>query len=511
MSAPSHELANWLPPSAWGQTSTSSSANFSSNNTSSKFQTLDHLDLTPTRLELCRDPTNVQAWLARASPDNTSRAARANARHKATTTSSASLSTQQTQISASAPAYSPPTADDSHEIVQRPFASSRTTSSSSIPSYYTSSANSPADDDSVTESTSTTYTSSRTSAKKNVRLGVVEKRQMCEEYVHTRVRQKDLSIKYGVERSTVSKILKEKEAWLVTPSSAGAANVSTSRQSTPQISPVSPPRKLCRGRYPLVEELLIRWGRTYEGKFTDDLVRGQARTIAQSLGVEYSTFKASSGWLENFKARTGYRSSKFGRIASMPANTPKSSQTTTDGFVSPGASTSASAQQPLNTSSAWAASFAMQPNVDSQVSMNEADAVNQSSSGPAPAIIAPRPMQVIKLEQMPSFLMEAPPMISPALSFGSSSEYSYNSFGQAPSSLHTPYSVYPGSHMPTMTTSDLNNTPIQADFTNCYNYAPFSETLMMPVPSAPMYLTSSNGQQQPYTSNEFLSQIPYNF
>ena len=68
------------------------------------------------------------------------------------------------------------------------------------------------------------------------------------------------------------------------------------------------------GRHPDMEKLLGEWGReqTRAGICTPDaIVCQKARQIAESLGIDHTQFKASAGWLDNYKERGGYRQGWF--------------------------------------------------------------------------------------------------------------------------------------------------------------------------------------------------------
>ena len=63
-----------------------------------------------------------------------------------------------------------------------------------------------------------------------------------------------------------------------------------------------------------MEKLLGEWGReqTRAGICTPDAVVCQkAREIAESMGIDHTQFKASAGWLDNYKERGGYRQGWF--------------------------------------------------------------------------------------------------------------------------------------------------------------------------------------------------------
>ncbi|PFH53942.1 hypothetical protein AMATHDRAFT_44982 [Amanita thiersii Skay4041] len=106
-------------------------------------------------------------------------------------------------------------------------------------------------------------------------------------------RQEDMATIWKVERSTVSKILKNKDKWLNIPDDV-AASTSKSRPS----------------KFPEIEELLWPWVLECSNNntaITDSLIRAKAREAAQKLNISEERFKASSGWIENFKLRNGIK------------------------------------------------------------------------------------------------------------------------------------------------------------------------------------------------------------
>ncbi|EJF57114.1 CenpB-DNA-bind-domain-containing protein [Dichomitus squalens LYAD-421 SS1] len=110
---------------------------------------------------------------------------------------------------------------------------------------------------------------------------------------HPGMKQEDIAAHFGVERSTVSKILKQKARWL-------------------SVSPTEKVlvAKLRPSKFPLLEGRLEDWVKkaSKEGKvLTDALLRRKAREFGDHMGYTEDKFKASSGWLENFKHRHGIR------------------------------------------------------------------------------------------------------------------------------------------------------------------------------------------------------------
>ncbi|KIY67115.1 CenpB-DNA-bind-domain-containing protein [Cylindrobasidium torrendii FP15055 ss-10] len=114
---------------------------------------------------------------------------------------------------------------------------------------------------------------------------------------HPSARQEDIALKYGVERSTISKILKYKDRWLNVPADE---HVLVAKHRT--------------SKWPDIEYELLDWIHLPETKktpLTDMRLRDKAKEIARELGVTEERFKASSGWVENFKNRHGIRGGAY--------------------------------------------------------------------------------------------------------------------------------------------------------------------------------------------------------
>ncbi|KIK91886.1 hypothetical protein PAXRUDRAFT_74013, partial [Paxillus rubicundulus Ve08.2h10] len=106
-------------------------------------------------------------------------------------------------------------------------------------------------------------------------------------------RQEDIAARYGVERSTISKILKHKTKWMNVPEDDDM-RVAKHRPS----------------KFPEVEEELVNWlvkMKQQNTLLTDALIRNKAKETARNLQIPDERFKASSGWVENFKHRHNIR------------------------------------------------------------------------------------------------------------------------------------------------------------------------------------------------------------
>ncbi|GJE88391.1 CenpB-DNA-bind-domain-containing protein [Phanerochaete sordida] len=131
------------------------------------------------------------------------------------------------------------------------------------------------------------------------RLYTVDRRAICEMAQKSpHLRQEDIAREFSIERSTVSKILKEKERWLATP-------------ANPQVR-VS---KYRLAKYPQLEAELKSWivSENENGViFTDAMIRNKAKELGEKWRDETEgKFKASPGWIENFKARVGIRKGRY--------------------------------------------------------------------------------------------------------------------------------------------------------------------------------------------------------
>lgn len=176
--------------------------------------------------------------------------------------------------------------------------------------------------------------SSPKKTKRPGKLTNAERKKIClhrEAFPETR--QDTIGDKFGVERSTISKILKNKERWLALPSddeeetsprqpSPAASPLKSSKASSqislyptvnltfhPSTSNSSPEKLKIKGggRYPELDEKLTAWVQTQMGAgaiLLDDILIAKAKEIAKSAkGCE--SFKASPAWIERFKTRAG--------------------------------------------------------------------------------------------------------------------------------------------------------------------------------------------------------------
>lgn len=150
------------------------------------------------------------------------------------------------------------------------------------------------------------------------------------------VKQDIIAERFNIERSTVSKILKNKEHWLsigdfdddvfpspplsaappASPKKAATVSAPRSEASSATATPSTPASsssRVSRGRYPEVDRLLEDWARA-EAKagtyLSDEILQAQARVIASSIDG-YQTFRGSGTWIESFKVRAGITAGTF--------------------------------------------------------------------------------------------------------------------------------------------------------------------------------------------------------
>ncbi|EGN92137.1 hypothetical protein SERLA73DRAFT_99702, partial [Serpula lacrymans var. lacrymans S7.3] len=92
-------------------------------------------------------------------------------------------------------------------------------------------------------------------------------------------------------------------------------------------------------KFPEIEEELVQWLVEVKQKnvlLTDTLIRSKAKETARNLQIPDERFKASSGWVENFKHRHGIRKGVwFGDGKSARGNRAMGLGTSADGVLSP--------------------------------------------------------------------------------------------------------------------------------------------------------------------------------
>ncbi|CCM05934.1 uncharacterized protein FIBRA_08173 [Fibroporia radiculosa] len=132
---------------------------------------------------------------------------------------------------------------------------------------------------------------------KKKRLLSIHRKEICEfALAHDSMKQEEIASHFGVERSTVSKILKEKHRWLHVRDDEKVA-VAKFRPS----------------KFPEIEHQLEKWLQQCtkdDVHITDAMIREEAKQVARNLGWSEDRFKASSGWVENYKIRVGIKGGK---------------------------------------------------------------------------------------------------------------------------------------------------------------------------------------------------------
>nr|XP_031863207.1 uncharacterized protein CI109_001079 [Kwoniella shandongensis]KAA5530279.1 hypothetical protein CI109_001079 [Kwoniella shandongensis] len=106
------------------------------------------------------------------------------------------------------------------------------------------------------------------------------------------LRQEDIARMYGVDRSTISKIILSSHRW--------------TQPQEPQAPPVPKAPKAVGGRFPAVEKKLDAWMDTQIAsgqEVRDSVAREKAKTFAREIGFPMDRFKASAKWLDKFKDR----------------------------------------------------------------------------------------------------------------------------------------------------------------------------------------------------------------
>lgn len=158
----------------------------------------------------------------------------------------------------------------------------------------------------------------RVQNKKKVKLLNLDRKRICERHeANPKLKQDELATLFGVERSTVSKVLKEKERWLAIEEDSQDAKIVKHRQA----------------KFPEVEKQLMVWVQQAQEAgqaLTDAVIKEQALNIARAIGGSAERFKASGGWVEKFRVRSGLRKGDH-----LPATTAKDAVSEADPHMSP--------------------------------------------------------------------------------------------------------------------------------------------------------------------------------
>ena len=126
---------------------------------------------------------------------------------------------------------------------------------------------------------------------------------------NSKLKHEDIAIKYGCGRSTVTKVLREKEKWL----EEGREGVGLTVQ------------KRREAHWERMEQALIVWVNQASSRnmiINDEIIRTKAKDFAAAIynpDDPLSDFSASDGWLYGFKSRHGLKSYRLhGEAASAP-------------------------------------------------------------------------------------------------------------------------------------------------------------------------------------------------
>lgn len=152
-----------------------------------------------------------------------------------------------------------------------------------------------------------------------------DRRRMCQYHEENpTVKQTEIGAMFGVERSTVSKVLRNKEKYLA--------------QEDGSKSPI----RRAKGKFPDIERALTNWAMKHQQKgmqLTDQAIKDKARFFAASVGNPEASAKVNStSWLEKFKQKNQIGSGK-GKKAATSSKSDLLDSPTTSGVspVSPSA------------------------------------------------------------------------------------------------------------------------------------------------------------------------------
>ncbi|KAE9403986.1 hypothetical protein BT96DRAFT_989715 [Gymnopus androsaceus JB14] len=162
------------------------------------------------------------------------------------------------------------------------------------------------------------------------RLFNIDRKAICEYHLaHPNEKQELIARQYGVERSTISKILKHKEKWL-NAELDDARGCGTNGTGMPLRLAKHRPSKFPPVEFEMQQWLMVVSDKYYgtlpdpssypfdphnaplHGPLSDASLREKALSIARSHGITPEQFKASSGWVENFKHRHGIKNGFWG-------------------------------------------------------------------------------------------------------------------------------------------------------------------------------------------------------
>ena len=129
--------------------------------------------------------------------------------------------------------------------------------------------------------------------RKHRSLTAAQKKEICLKKIFTpSLKQKDLAKEYNVSEGMVSDILKEKDRWVAIDNDSYQANLKREKKI----------------QFPIIEEALTVWlDKALQAKLvlTESILTTKALDFAVLCNEE--KFKASNGWLDNFKKRHNLR------------------------------------------------------------------------------------------------------------------------------------------------------------------------------------------------------------
>ena len=129
--------------------------------------------------------------------------------------------------------------------------------------------------------------------RKHRSLTAAQKKEICLKKISTSsLKQKDLAKEYNVSEGMVSDILKEKDRWVAIDNDSYQANLKREKKI----------------QFPIIEEALTVWlDKALQAKLvlTESILTTKALDFAVLCNEE--KFKASNGWLDNFKKRHNLR------------------------------------------------------------------------------------------------------------------------------------------------------------------------------------------------------------
>ena len=142
--------------------------------------------------------------------------------------------------------------------------------------------------------------------RKRKSLTVAQKKEICLKKISSipSLKQKDLAKEYNVSEGMVSDILKEKDRWLAIDNNSYQANLKRKKKI----------------QFPIIEEALTVWlDKALQAKLvlTESILATKALDFAILCNEE--KFKASNGWLDNFKKRHNLKQYNiYGEAGSAP-------------------------------------------------------------------------------------------------------------------------------------------------------------------------------------------------